>query len=89
MTAKAPTPMPDNIKRPKAPSAPPKLMTEQDYQSQIKETERINLINENLLLHEEVRKAREEVKKLQRVVQRLGNKLSKLEKEEDNETPNY
>lgn len=25
MTAKAPTPMPENIKRPKAPSAPPKL----------------------------------------------------------------
>jgi hypothetical protein len=52
-------------------------MTEQDYQSQIKETERINLINENILLHEELRKAREEIKKLQRVVQRLGNKLSK------------
>lgn len=27
MTAKAPTPMPENIKRPKAPSAPPKLNT--------------------------------------------------------------
>lgn len=50
---------------------------EQDYQSQIKETERINLINENIALHEELRKAREEVKKLQGIVQRLGNKLAK------------
>jgi hypothetical protein len=48
-------------------------MTEQYYQSQIKETERINLINENIALHEELRKAREEIKKLQRV----GNKLAK------------
>ena len=52
-------------------------MTEQDYQSQIKETERIKLIEENITLHEELRKARVEIKKLQRVVQRLGNRLAK------------
>ena len=42
-----------------------------------KEQERINLINENSALHEELFKAREEIKKLQSTVQRLGNKLSK------------
>lgn len=55
-------------------------MTEQDYQSQIKETERIKLISENITLHEELFNAREEIKKLQGTVQRLGNKL-KLAKE--------
>lgn len=55
-------------------------MTEQDYQSQIKETERIKLIKENIALHEELRKAREEIKKLQGTVQRLGNKLAKEKK---------
>lgn len=56
-------------------------MTEQDYQSQIKETERIKLIENNLALHEELFKAREEIKKLQGVVQRLGNKLAKEKKQ--------
>lgn len=56
-------------------------MTEQDYQSQIKETERIKLISENIALHEELRKAREEIKKLQGIVQRLGNKLAREKKD--------
>lgn len=45
-----------------------------------KEQERTDLINENLALHEELFKAREEIKKLQNTVQRLGNKLAKEKK---------
>lgn len=52
-------------------------MAEQDYQSQIKETERIKLIGENSSSCKELFKAREEIKKLQGIVQRLGNKLAK------------
>ncbi len=77
MTTKAPTPMPEGMNRdnrPKAPAAPPS-------KSDIwKEQERKDLIDENLALHEELFKAREEIKKLQGIVQRLGNRLAKEKK---------
>lgn len=75
MSAKAPTPMPENIQRPKAPAAPPS-------KAEVwREQERNDLIDENLTLHEELFKAREEIKRLQNTVQRLGNRLAKETKE--------
>lgn len=77
MTAKAPTPMPEGLSRenrPKAPAAPPSKA------DTWREQERKDLIEENLSLHEELFKAREEIKKLQGTVQRLGNKLAKEKK---------
>lgn len=44
---------------------------------QIREKQRLDLVDENLRLHEELFKAREEIKKLQGIVNRLGNKLAK------------
>lgn len=46
-----------------------------------KEQERLKLIDENIILHEELFKAREEIKKLQGIVQRLGNRLAKEKKQ--------